>query len=297
MSESRPIAYPRARRALALALLLRRRRRAAAAQAARPRRRRRRPMPTSPTSPMPPRWSRCVAGARPGRGRARARARPRARATRGSISRRAPRRCSPAARRSANRCVYLADVPLDAKGKAPKLKKQRFLRLRRPGRRAARATLQLVGPTAQLPGDAGDRAAARATVIAELAAPDAPPRGDRGARRACRSRQPRRRIGNPAVPRHRDRRAGLAHRGPPPGHGRRVGRVVFARSSTRRRARRSARRWRGTASPASCRAQLPARRQSCSRTAPRARAGRGRLRASSSSSSAPARARRALTTS
>src|SRR6187402_2578439 len=46
--------------------------------------------------------------------------------------------------------VYLADVPLDAKGKAPKLKKQRFLVYADPvaGRAGA---LQLVDPSAQLP--------------------------------------------------------------------------------------------------------------------------------------------------
>ncbi len=68
---------------------------------------------------------------------------------------------------------YLADVPLDAKGKAPKLKKQRFLVFADPvaGRPGA---LQLVDPSAQLPATPENEQLAR-TVIAALAAPDAPP--------------------------------------------------------------------------------------------------------------------------
>jgi hypothetical protein len=69
--------------------------------------------------------------------------------------------------------VYLADVPLDAKGKAPKLRKQRFLVFADPV--AGRAgSLQLVDPTAQLPATPANEQLAR-TVIAALAAPDAPP--------------------------------------------------------------------------------------------------------------------------
>jgi hypothetical protein len=69
--------------------------------------------------------------------------------------------------------VYLADVPLDAKGKAPKLKKQHFLIYADPvaGRAGA---LQLVDPAAQLPATPENEQLAR-TVIAALAAPDAPP--------------------------------------------------------------------------------------------------------------------------
>jgi hypothetical protein len=69
--------------------------------------------------------------------------------------------------------VYLADVPLDAKGKAPKLKKQRFLVFADPvtGRPGS---LQLVDPTAQLPATPATEQLAR-SVIAALAAPDAPP--------------------------------------------------------------------------------------------------------------------------
>jgi hypothetical protein len=69
---------------------------------------------------------------------------------------------------------YLVDVPLDAKGKPPKLKKQTVLVFARtvpdhPGE------LQLVEPDAQLPGDTTTESRVRA-VIAELVAPDAPPR-------------------------------------------------------------------------------------------------------------------------
>lgn len=69
--------------------------------------------------------------------------------------------------------VYLADVPLDAKGKAPKLKKQRFLVYADPvaGRPGS---LQLVDPSAQLSATPENEQLAR-TVIAALAAPDAPP--------------------------------------------------------------------------------------------------------------------------
>lgn len=69
--------------------------------------------------------------------------------------------------------AYLVDVPLTAKGKAPKLKKQRFIVYADPV--AARpGELRLVGPSAQLPADAATEQLAR-TVIAALAAPDAPP--------------------------------------------------------------------------------------------------------------------------
>jgi hypothetical protein len=70
--------------------------------------------------------------------------------------------------------TYLVDVPLTAKGKAPKLKKQSFLIFAQPvpGRPGQ---LQLVKSDAQLPADASTEARERA-VIAALAAPDAPPR-------------------------------------------------------------------------------------------------------------------------
>jgi hypothetical protein len=69
--------------------------------------------------------------------------------------------------------VCLADVPLDAKGKAPKLKKRHFLVYADPvpGRAGA---LQLVDPSAQLAATPENEQLAR-TVIAALAAPDAPP--------------------------------------------------------------------------------------------------------------------------
>lgn len=68
---------------------------------------------------------------------------------------------------------YLVDVPLDAKGKPPKLKKQRFLIFavpvpNRPG------TLQLVEQGAQIPATTESEQFAR-TVIAAFAQPDLPP--------------------------------------------------------------------------------------------------------------------------
>ena len=70
--------------------------------------------------------------------------------------------------------VYLADVPLLANGKVPKLKKQRFMVFADPvaGRPGE---LSLVGPAAQVPATPGSELLAR-TVIAALAAPDAPPK-------------------------------------------------------------------------------------------------------------------------
>jgi hypothetical protein len=70
--------------------------------------------------------------------------------------------------------TYLVDVPFDAKGKVPKLRKQRFLVFanRVPGRPAQ---LQLVDPSAQLPATAANEQFAR-TVITAFAAADAPPR-------------------------------------------------------------------------------------------------------------------------
>lgn len=70
--------------------------------------------------------------------------------------------------------TYLADVPLLANGKAPKLKKQRFLVFadRVPGQPGA---LQLVRPNAQLPATPAAEELAR-IVIAALASPDARPR-------------------------------------------------------------------------------------------------------------------------
>lgn len=68
---------------------------------------------------------------------------------------------------------YLVDVPIDAKGKAPKLKKREFLLFAKavPGRPGE---LQLVGPTAQLAYDEAVAARLR-PIVAELAAPDAAP--------------------------------------------------------------------------------------------------------------------------
>jgi hypothetical protein len=69
--------------------------------------------------------------------------------------------------------VYLADVPLDARGKVPKLKKQRFIIFADPvpGRPG---TLALVSPAAHVPATPAAEQLAR-TVLAALAAADAPP--------------------------------------------------------------------------------------------------------------------------
>ena len=69
--------------------------------------------------------------------------------------------------------AYLVDVPLDARGRPPKLRKQSFLVFARPvaGRPGQ---LQLVEPAAQIAADVTTDARLRA-VIADLASPDAPP--------------------------------------------------------------------------------------------------------------------------
>lgn len=69
---------------------------------------------------------------------------------------------------------YLVDVPLDAKGKTPKLKKQDVILFARPvsGRPGQ---IQLVGPSAQLSYDPALEARLR-PVLAALVASDAPPR-------------------------------------------------------------------------------------------------------------------------
>jgi hypothetical protein len=69
--------------------------------------------------------------------------------------------------------AYLADLPLDAKGKAPKLRKLRFLVFADPvpGRPGS---LQLVDSSAQVPATPATEQLAR-TVIAALAEPGAPP--------------------------------------------------------------------------------------------------------------------------
>lgn len=69
---------------------------------------------------------------------------------------------------------YLVDVPTDARGKPPKLKKREFILFARtvPGRPGE---LQLVGPSAQLPWSPDSEARLR-PVLAQLVAADAPPR-------------------------------------------------------------------------------------------------------------------------
>lgn len=69
---------------------------------------------------------------------------------------------------------YLVDVPLDAKGKPPKLKKQEVILFARPVPGRA-GELQLVGPTAQLPWSAALEARLR-PILSGFAAADAPPR-------------------------------------------------------------------------------------------------------------------------
>ena len=68
---------------------------------------------------------------------------------------------------------YLVDVPGDAKGKPPKLKKREFLLFAKPVP-GAPADLKLVGPTAQLVYDPALAARLR-PILAELAAADAAP--------------------------------------------------------------------------------------------------------------------------
>lgn len=69
---------------------------------------------------------------------------------------------------------YLADVPLDAKGKAPKLKGQQVLLLARPVPGKA-GELQLVAPDAQMPLSPGIDQRIRA-IVTEAVRADAPPR-------------------------------------------------------------------------------------------------------------------------
>jgi len=74
----------------------------------------------------------------------------------------------------APRIGYVVDVPLDARGRVPKLKKQRVLLFARPV--AGDGTqVQLAAPDAQLPWSPQTDAAAR-RVIAEILAPGAAPR-------------------------------------------------------------------------------------------------------------------------
>lgn len=70
--------------------------------------------------------------------------------------------------------TYLVDVPLDAKGKVPKLKKREFVLFARgvPGRAGA---LQLIGPAAQLDYTPALEARLR-PILTELYSPDAAPR-------------------------------------------------------------------------------------------------------------------------
>jgi len=77
----------------------------------------------------------------------------------------------------ASRIGYLVDRPLDARGRAPKLKKQRVLLFARPvaGAPAATAQVQLAAPDAQLDWTPALDAAVR-RVATQLAAADAPPR-------------------------------------------------------------------------------------------------------------------------
>ena len=150
---------------------------------------------------------------------------------------------------------YLVDVPLDARGKLPKLKKRAVLLFARtvPGRPGE---LQLVGKDGQLDWSpalgARAQAGSRGTRRRRCS-----PCSDRGARRAFGARHARGRIRDAGVPRHPQRRPGVAHRGPPPGHDPGLGGLASPKSSTRRRARRRAKRSPGTGSPASSRRSCP----------------------------------------
>ena len=80
----------------------------------------------------------------------------------------------------AARISYLVDLPLDAKGKPPKLKKkQPVLLFARPVAGAAAGSsstgsVQLIAPDAQLPWDAATESRLRA-ILTELVKPGAPP--------------------------------------------------------------------------------------------------------------------------
>lgn len=67
---------------------------------------------------------------------------------------------------------YLVDVPRDARGKLPKLKKQQFLLFARPGTRPGE--VQLVSKDAQITWSAATEAQVR-TIVTELVTPGAPP--------------------------------------------------------------------------------------------------------------------------
>lgn len=67
---------------------------------------------------------------------------------------------------------YLVDVPRDARGKVPKLKKAQFLLFARPGGRPGE--VQLVAKNAQIPWTADVEQQVR-TIVTELVTPGAPP--------------------------------------------------------------------------------------------------------------------------
>lgn len=67
---------------------------------------------------------------------------------------------------------YLVDVPRDARGKVPKLKKQQFLLFARPGTRPGE--IQLVAKDAQVAWSAGAEQRVRA-IVTEIVTPGAPP--------------------------------------------------------------------------------------------------------------------------
>lgn len=73
----------------------------------------------------------------------------------------------------ARRITYLVEQPLNAKGKPPKLKKQRVLLFARPAT-GTTASIQLVAPDAQLGADPATEALTRA-ILVEAVKADAPP--------------------------------------------------------------------------------------------------------------------------
>lgn len=72
------------------------------------------------------------------------------------------------------RINYVAELPLDARGKLPKLKRQRVLLLARPVQ-GKPGSLQLVAPDAQIPWNQATETRLRA-ILTELVAPGATPR-------------------------------------------------------------------------------------------------------------------------
>ncbi len=96
---------------------------------------------------------------------------------------------------------YLVDVPRDARGKVPKLRKQQFLLFARPGTRAGE--IQLVSKGAQIAWTQATEQRVR-TIVTELVSPGARPRSRASARRCtfaaiCRAKARRRCFWRPRL--------------------------------------------------------------------------------------------------